>query len=165
MKKLKKYVWIGNLFCLILGSLSHFFYSWTLSNPIVGIFCPVSESAWEHMKLVFFPVLFYSGILCLLCQKEIPALFSSCLAGVLAGTLFIPVFFYTYTGILGYHLLGLDILTFVLAVLLSFFLLYRLAACLKMQRLLPILLFLTLLFFSAFFLFTFHPPKLGIFSA
>ena len=66
MKKLKKYVWIGILFCLILGSLSHFFYSWTLSNPIVGIFCPVSESAWEHMKLVFFPVLLYSGILCLL---------------------------------------------------------------------------------------------------
>lgn len=165
MKKLKKYVWIGILFCLILGSLSHFFYSWTLSNPIVGIFCPVSESAWEHMKLVFFPVLLYSGILCLLCQKELPALFSSCLAGTLAGTLFIPVFFYTYTGILGYHLLGLDILTFILAVLLSFFLLYRLAASSKIRRLFPVLLFLTLLFILAFFLFTFYPPKLEIFSS
>lgn len=60
MKCSKKYVWIGFFFCLILGSLSHFFYQWSGNTPAVGLFSPVNESAWEHMKLVFFPVLLYA---------------------------------------------------------------------------------------------------------
>ena len=60
MKELKSYTIAGIFFVLILGCLSHFFYEWSSNNFIVGLFAPVSESTWEHMKLIFFPMLLYS---------------------------------------------------------------------------------------------------------
>ena len=62
MKQLKRCIIIGTIFVLILGTLSHFFYEWSNDNQIIGLFSPVNESVWEHMKLVFFPMLFYSII-------------------------------------------------------------------------------------------------------
>lgn len=29
-------------------------------SPIVALFCPVNESVWEHLKLLYFPFLFVS---------------------------------------------------------------------------------------------------------
>ena len=45
---------------LILGTLLHFLYEWTGYNYLVGFISPVNESTWEHLKLLFFPVLFLS---------------------------------------------------------------------------------------------------------
>ena len=63
MRLLKRYTMIGILFVLVAGTLAHFLYDWTGRNPVAGLFAPVSESIWEHMKLVFFPSVLYS--LCL----------------------------------------------------------------------------------------------------
>jgi len=49
--KLFKFELLGFVFCCILGTLSHFFYDWSGQNIIVGMFCPVNESVWEHLKL------------------------------------------------------------------------------------------------------------------
>lgn len=154
----------GAVFCIIVGSLSHFFYEWAHFHPAAGFISPVSESTWEHMKLIFFPALFYSLLLFILFRKKYPTLFPACLAGLLCGTLFIPVLFYTYTGILGYHLFWLDIVTFLLAVFLTFFLSFRLFLCQRIRRFFPFLLILSFLFLSTFFYFSFHPPSLGLFS-
>ena len=55
-KCLKTYTIIGVFFVLAAGSLAHFLYDWTGSNAIAGLFVPVNESVWEHMKLLFFPM-------------------------------------------------------------------------------------------------------------
>ncbi len=60
MKRLKYFTMGGILFVLITGSLAHFLYDWSGNNLIIGLFSPVSESIWEHMKLIFFPMLIYS---------------------------------------------------------------------------------------------------------
>ena len=52
----------GALFTLILGTVGHFFYEWSGENKIVGIFFPVNESTWEHMKLTLFPTMLYMGV-------------------------------------------------------------------------------------------------------
>ncbi len=44
----------------ILGVLFHFVYDWTGKNPAAAAFFPVNESTWEHLKLVFFPILILS---------------------------------------------------------------------------------------------------------
>ena len=55
-----KYIFIsGFLFTSVLGTLSHFFYEWSGDSTFIGLVCPISESAWEHMKLLFFPALLY----------------------------------------------------------------------------------------------------------
>ena len=164
MKCSKKYVWIGFFFCLILGSLSHFFYQWSGDTPAVGLFSPVNESAWEHMKLVFFPVLLYTISARLFLKNAPDTLLPASLLGLLAGTLFIPVFFYTYSGILGFDIFWLDILDFILALLLTFYITCRCSSHEKIRKRLPLLLFLTFLFTAAFFYFTFQPPQLGIFT-
>ena len=38
----------------LLGTLLHFTYRWSGRNPLIA---PVNESVWEHMKLLFFPML------------------------------------------------------------------------------------------------------------
>ena len=50
----------GILFTLIIGTLLHFTYEWSGENPFVALYSPVNESVWEHLKLLFFPVLLYT---------------------------------------------------------------------------------------------------------
>ena len=48
---------IGILFVAIFGTLLHFMYEWSGHKRFVSIFAAVNESTWEHLKLVFFPML------------------------------------------------------------------------------------------------------------
>ncbi len=53
MDKKRVFVFLGTL---ALGVLLHFLYDW-LPNPITAVFSPVRESLWEHVKIVFWPLL------------------------------------------------------------------------------------------------------------
>ena len=48
---------IAIIVILILGTLLHFTYEWSGDNLFVGSFSAVNESVWEHLKLVFYPML------------------------------------------------------------------------------------------------------------
>ena len=39
-----------------LGVLLHFLFTW-FPNPVTALISPVRESVWEHVKLIFFPLL------------------------------------------------------------------------------------------------------------
>ena len=45
----------------VLGTLNHFLYELSGGAAIFALFCPVNESTWEHLKLLFFPYLFAQG--------------------------------------------------------------------------------------------------------
>ena len=55
--KLKKWQIIVTVVCLILGTILHFTYEISLNNTFVGIFSATNESVWEHLKLIFYPML------------------------------------------------------------------------------------------------------------
>ena len=63
MKK-KVLIWeiIGFLTVCALSGVFHFIYDWSGKQAWIGFFCPVNESTWEHLKLLFFPVLIFSAI-------------------------------------------------------------------------------------------------------
>ena len=44
--------------CAGLGTLMHYVYEWSGKNLFVGLFAPVNESVWEHLKLLVIPLLF-----------------------------------------------------------------------------------------------------------
>ena len=68
-----KYIFIsGFLFTSVLGTLSHFFYEWSGDSTFIGLVCPISESAWEHMKLLFFPALLYCFPFKLIYKNAVP---------------------------------------------------------------------------------------------
>lgn len=164
MSQLKYYTVIGAIFVLITGTLSHFLYKWTNYNFVIGLFTPVNESTWEHMKLIFFPMLLYSLFMMIKLNKEHICTPSSLSSGILLGTLLIPVIFYTYTGILGYNIFILDLLTFAVSVLAAFYTVYRLALSCRMQRYTILLCGLIIVMTICFLLFTYYPPDIGLFA-
>lgn len=165
MNSLKLYTTIGIFFLLITGTISHFLYEWTGSNLLVGLFVPVNESTWEHMKLIFFPMLLYSFFMVSKCKKRYPCIAPAAACGVLTGTSLIPVLFYTYTGILGYHVFLLDLGTFILSTVIAFYAVYRLTNSCSMPRYRLYLYSLIFLLAVCFLWFTCYPPSAGIFSS
>lgn len=163
MYPLQYVVLFGIFFVSVAGTLSHFCYKWSGCSALAGLFCPVSESTWEHIKLLFFPMLLYTAFIGVIFRKACPCAVSSLLAGILSGSALIPVIFYTYSGILGFHTLFLDIATFLISVFFAFRTAYLLTLSCKAAGLEPLLKLAVLAAAAAFWLFTYHPPKLGLF--
>ena len=163
-KKFKSYILCGILFVSILGTLAHFLYNWSGQNLVIGLFTPVNESTWEHIKLIFFPMLIYTQVLIKIFEKNYPCIKSASYIGILVGFILIPIIFYTYTGILEFHLLCLDIATFLVSVFLSFGVIYWLSKSCHFSSLEKTARFLILLLTFLFFIFTFFPPAIQLFA-
>ena len=41
----------------VIGTVFHNIYDWSGGNVILGLFFPINESIWEHLKLIFYPLL------------------------------------------------------------------------------------------------------------
>lgn len=82
------------------GTLLHFLYEWSNESVFVAPFSGINESTWEHMKLLFVPMLIFAVIQSFY-FKEYGAFWCIKLKGILFGLLLIPVLFYTYNGIIG----------------------------------------------------------------
>lgn len=154
---------IGTILVTIAGTLFHFLYDWSNQNFIIGLFTPVNESTWEHMKLVYIPMFLYFIAEFSFLYKAYPKLVCADFAGILVGTLLVPVLFYTYTGVLGFHNMFLDILTFILSVLGGFLVRCR-SLLLPCHRRNTFFYFLSVLILGVCFLiFTYHPPVAALF--
>lgn len=164
MKHLKRYTIIGILFVLITGTLAHFLYDLTGNNDIVGFFTPINESIWEHMKLLFFPMLLYSFFIILKFKKTYPCITSSLYFGILSGTLLIPIFYYAYTTILGKDSFILDIAIFIISIIIAFCLSYKLTLYCRLEPYTFLLRFLVCILFVSFIAFTYHPLKSRLFE-
>lgn len=164
MKHLKRYTVIGIIFVLITGSLAHFLYDWSGENYIVGLFVPINESVWEHMKLLFFPMLMYSLFIIFKFRKTYTCITSSLCFGILIGTLLIPIFFYAYTSILGKNIFMFDIGTFILSIIIAFWLSYKLTSSCRLEPIMLLLCCLVCVLFICFILFTYHPLDTKIFE-
>ncbi len=82
------------------GTLLHFLYDWTGSR-LAALFSGVNESTWEHMKLLFFPMLAFAIVESFFIRREYQNFWCIKLKGTLVGLLLIPVIFYTLRGIFG----------------------------------------------------------------
>ncbi len=155
---------IGILFVAILGTAGHYFYQWSGENPLVGLFFPINESTWEHMKLIYFPMILFTVFFTNRLKKDYPCITSAMLTGVLFGTLLIPTLFYTYSGILGFNVQVLDISTFYISVLAAFCVVFKLAKNCNAENYYIPLVMTTIILGVFFIIFTYFPPNLGIFQ-
>lgn len=160
--KIKTWQIITVIICLILGTLLHFTYEWSGENSIVALFSAVNESTWEHLKLIFFPMLITLVIGYIYKGKNIPNYFCAKVLGIIVAILFTIIFFYTYTGIIGTNFAIIDISIFFIAVVLGQYVAYQ-----KMQsksycnNLIAIIIWLVL--YLCFLIFTFFPPHIALF--
>ena len=114
-----KFQIFSTIFVIIIGTLLHFTYNWYKNNSFVGLFSAVNESTWEHLKLLFFPMLITTVIGYFIFQDIFPNSLCSKTIGIITAMLFTVIFFYTYTGIIGTNYAFINILTFVLSVILG----------------------------------------------
>lgn len=155
----------GFLFTSATGTLLHFLYDWSCQSLLAALFSAVNESVWEHMKLLFFPMLFFAVIQHRFAVREHCSFWCVTLAGTVLGLALIPILYYSYTGILGVSADWFNIAIFFLAAGAAFALEKRLFAQ-KYKCPLPgwyCFLFLCLIA-GLFALFTFIPPHLPLFQ-
>lgn len=113
----------------VLGVFFHFAYDFFGKNPIAALFFPINESVWEHLKLLFFPML-----LCLLLLSSFyPYKNKSCYVtgiamGLIFGCISIIVLFYTATGIIGKNIDWLNIVIYFIAVIIAHLIFYYYAS-------------------------------------
>lgn len=163
-----KNIFISTILLGIIACLSHFAYELSGRSLIVGLFNPVNESIWEHLKFMFFPFLFWWIAAYLMKNKEckMPSstwIVSAAISLILA-PLLVVLFFYSYTSALGIKSVLIDIfLAFICYFLAlcaaSHFLKY--SAPKKWVAILSVIVIVIM--FTMFVLFTISPPELPIF--
>lgn len=164
--KILKYQIIAIIFSLVLGTLLHFTYQWSGKNKIVASFSAVNESVWEHLKLVFFPILVFTIIEYFFLKGIANNFFLAKFIALVFSISFIIIFFYTYTGIIGRNYFLLDILSFILAIVFAEIISYQIMLLPEVST--PILNNFTWIgagiLLLYFVLFTYCTPKLHLFQ-
>lgn len=154
---------ISTVFIMILGTLLHFTFNWSNNNILVGTFSPVNESIWEHLKLLFFPMLMTTIIVYFYKGRLIPNYLCAKVSGIILSIAFTVIFFYTYTGIIGKNFAIVDIGIFFVAVALGQHIAYK-----KMQSTFSCnnirAIIILVLLYLCFVTFTFFPPNINLFK-
>ena len=165
---MKKSLRIWQLFGFALtslgGTLLHFLYEWTGGSVLVAPFSGVNESTWEHMKLLFFPMLIFAVVEGLF-FREWQGFWWMKLYGILFGLMLIPVLFYTYNGVIGKSPDWINISIFFISAALAYIFEVWLAERGRLpqasKRIPQSILAAIALFFVVF---TFVTPKINIFK-
>ena len=145
------------------GTLLHFLYKWLGEARWIAPFSGVNESTWEHMKLLFWPMLLYAAVQSLFFRDRAD-FWCVKLRGTVLGLILIPVLFYTLDGVLGRSPDWLNIAIFFISAMVAYAVETRLfrAKCLRCgspRSALALLAAIAVLFVA----FTFSAPTLGIF--
>ena len=165
---MKRTVWIWELFGFALtsfiGTLLHFLYEWSGEAFWLAPFSGVNESTWEHMKLLFWPMMIFTLIQYFF-FRSYENFFCVKLRGILIGLTLIPMIFYTYNGIIGKSPGWVNIAIFFICAAVTY--IYETkhlnrddARCLYPEMSLIALSLIALLFV----IFTFNTPQLAIFK-
>lgn len=148
------------------GALLHFAYRWSSQNLLIGMFGCVNESVWEHLKMVFWPWVFWSLGEYSVCKTQIHNFILGKIAQVTLSCFFVIAVFYSYTFFTQKSIFAVDILTFSSAIALGQL------ADIKARRikLTPdyywntAMVCIVALVCTAFMTFTFDPPRTAFFQ-
>ena len=146
------------------GTILHFLYEWLGETPLIAPFSGVNESTWEHMKLLFWPLLVYAVIESFFFRDRKNFWYVK-LRGIVLGLVMIPVIFYTYNGVIGKSPDWINIAIFFISAAIAYLYENRLFNTEKKQccrtKLSAVALCVIALLFIVF---TFVTPHIGIFK-
>ena len=146
------------------GTILHFLYDWTGGCILISPFSGVNESTWEHMKLLYWPLLLFA-----LVQRpsfrDQENYWCAKLVEILLGLILIPVLFYTYNGAFGKSPDWLNIAIFYFTALVVFLLERWAFQKTWLQCRHPRLAFGVICLIGVLFVvFTFKPPQIPLFQ-
>ena len=147
----------------LFGTILHFLYDWSGNASFIAPFSGVNESTWEHMKLLFWPMLIFAVIQSFLFPDK-KNFWCVKLYGILLGLSLIPILFYTYNGVIGTSPDWVNITIFFISDAIAYLFETRLFKnesfpCINKKYAIGILSAVAILFV----IFTFKTPEIGIF--
>ena len=146
-----------------MGTLLHFLYDWTGQSVIAAPLSAVNESTWEHMKLLYVPLILFAVIQRRFLIRNYPAFWCIKLIGTVTGLITIPLLYYGYTGALGVSANWFNITIFYIAAAVTFLIENHLMkhdlSCRRPKWALAVLLGIG----GLFAVLTFWPPILPLF--
>lgn len=163
----RKRIFIGMILVAIAGTISHFVYALTGYNNFIGLFFPVNESVWEHMKLAFFPMLIFTLIVGAKEEDRGTCRKAALMIGTLTATWLIPILYYSYKGILGFQKSWIDISSYYISLIIATALMLHIIKRMGNRECsigISILKILLLVQGIAFMIFTYKVLDLGIFK-
>ena len=83
----------GFLFTSVLGTFLHFLFELTGENIVAALFSAVNESIWEHIKLIYLPMLIFSLMEYRVWGKEVEGFWRAKLKGMLLALVLIPALY------------------------------------------------------------------------
>ncbi len=162
----EKWILKGIPFIFGIGSLLHFCFDLSNRNLLIGLFTPVNQSVWEHLKMLPLPVIGWWALYYIVkgmtygLDKDV--WFTGALIALSTSLITIPLLYYFYTQAFGIKLMWMDILIFLFAVALGQSLAlncYRKG--INIPAIWSIIIFIGIIL--VFVLFTFAPPKIPLF--
>ncbi len=158
----KKYLW-GFALAALAGTGLHFLYP-LCPMALVGLFAPVDESVWEHLKLLYWPFLTAAAILTRSYPPETRLrAWSGFLLSLLLQPLALTGSYYLLSCGLGAASLVLDIALYYLTLAGGFYLAGRLARSGAAEPSLGLLIVLAAVYGVSLAVFTLAAPNLPIF--
>ncbi|PWM44216.1 MAG: hypothetical protein DBX47_06035 [Clostridiales bacterium] len=162
------FVLINTIILGLIASFSHFAYALSGNLIIVGLFNPVNESVWEHLKFMVFPNLLWWIIMYFIkkrkCQIDLHKWIIATAVSVVTAPLTVLFIFYSYTGALGIESLIFDIILVYICYFIALKLAIHVYTYVKPTALKIIFSVITIIvIFLAFIVFTFIPPHYPIF--
>lgn len=141
-------------------------YEWSGNNIFIGLFSAVNESTWEHLKLLFWPSFFFSIIEYIFIGKDYNNYITAKAVSFYTGILSIIFLFYTYTGIVGDNFIVIDILNFIISVIISQYLGYKITTWnMDVSVKINTISFIAIVILAlAFIFFTVNPPQIPFFK-
>ncbi len=146
------------------GTILHFLYDWLGQAAWIAPLSGVNESTWEHMKLLFWPMLLFAIVQSFF-FKDREDFWCVKLRGITLGLILIPVIFYTYNGVIGTSPDWINIAIFFVSAAISYIYEARLfnadtVRCRSPKVAIAVLVVIAL----CFIVFTFATPEIGIFK-
>ena len=163
-KSVLRWELIGIAVISVLGSILHFAFEWSGELEPVGVIAAVNESVFEHLKLTYWPTLFYAAITYRLLKNSINNFIIAKAVGVYVMPVAIIVFFYSYTTITGSENLIADIAIFIVAVAFGQLTSYKILTKARLPQSLHWLAMAALIALGVIYgVFTFYPPHVPLF--
>lgn len=154
----KKTILMAFLLASLAGIVLHFVYHW-VPSPLVAIIAPVSESLWEHSKLIFYPGLVAAVVL----SWNRPKGLAPWLLAVVASCVAMLAVAYFFHIILDMHSLPFDIGLYFASMFLLFWLAPRLDFIFQ-GRWTWVAIVLAVGFWVLLVIFSFAPPQGNLFQ-
>lgn len=153
IKKNKVYI-ISYLVTVTLGTLNHFIYEWTNKFGLLKPFVSIDESVFEHLKLIYYPMIFVSIFESFFSKKNISDNLLTRNIGAISACILLVIFNFTYKSFNNNESIPLiDISSYYIFVLFGYIISIKLEKLEKIdifRKISYILLFITIIFFSVF---------------